>query len=45
MSANPTSLQAVRPWRTIERRPCRKIRVGSVLVMLCTATRPSPCKA
>lgn len=32
MSAQPTSLQAVRPWRTIERRPCRKIKVGSVEV-------------
>ena len=30
MSAQPTSLDAVRPWRTITRRPCRKIRVGSV---------------
>ncbi|MEL6686314.1 MAG: flavodoxin-dependent (E)-4-hydroxy-3-methylbut-2-enyl-diphosphate synthase [Pseudomonadota bacterium] len=32
MSAQPSSLQAVRPWRTIERRPCRKIKVGSVEV-------------
>ncbi len=32
MSAQPTSLNAVRPWRTIERRPCRKIHVGSVPV-------------
>ncbi len=32
MSSNPTSLHAVRPWRTIERRPSRKIRVGSVEV-------------
>ena len=32
MSAKPSSLQAVRPWRTIERRPCRKIKVGSVEV-------------
>jgi (E)-4-hydroxy-3-methylbut-2-enyl-diphosphate synthase len=30
MSAQPSSLQAVRPWRTIERRPCRKIKVGDV---------------
>jgi len=32
MSAQPTSLAAVRPWRTIERRACRKIKVGSVEV-------------
>lgn len=32
MSAQPTSLQSIRPWRTIERRPCRKIKVGSVEV-------------
>ena len=30
--SQPQSLQAVRPWRTIERRACRKIRVGSVEV-------------
>lgn len=32
MSAQHSSLQAVRPWRTIERRRCRKIKVGSVEV-------------
>ena len=32
MSAQPSSLQAVRPWRTIERRPSRKIKVGAVEV-------------
>lgn len=32
MSAQPTSLASVRPWRTIERRACRKIKVGSVEV-------------
>ncbi|GLQ21079.1 flavodoxin-dependent (E)-4-hydroxy-3-methylbut-2-enyl-diphosphate synthase [Algimonas porphyrae] len=32
MSAQPTSLDAVRPWRTITRRPCRKIKVGAVEV-------------
>ena len=32
MSAQPTSLAAIRPWRTIERRVCRKIKVGSVEV-------------
>ncbi|MGB6230770.1 MAG: flavodoxin-dependent (E)-4-hydroxy-3-methylbut-2-enyl-diphosphate synthase [Litorimonas sp.] len=32
MSSQPSSLAAVRPWRTIERRPCRKIKVGSVEV-------------
>ena len=30
--STPTSLQAVRPWRTIERRPSRKIRVGDVAI-------------
>ena len=32
MSSQPSSLAAVRPWRTIERRPSRKIKVGSVEV-------------
>ena len=32
MSGQPTSIDAIRPWRTIERRPSRKIRVGSVEV-------------
>lgn len=32
MSAQPTSLESIRPWRTIDRRPCRKIKVGSVEV-------------
>ena len=32
MSAQPTSLAAIRPWRAIERRACRKIKVGSVEV-------------
>ena len=30
--SQPTSLQAVRPWRTIERRPSRRIQVGAVAV-------------
>lgn len=32
MSQQPSSLAAVRPWRTIDRRACRKIKVGSVEV-------------
>lgn len=32
MSSQPASLDAVRPWRTITRRPCRKIKVGAVEV-------------
>jgi (E)-4-hydroxy-3-methylbut-2-enyl-diphosphate synthase len=32
MSAQPTDINSIRPWRTIERRKCRKIRVGKVEV-------------
>ncbi|CAM3758242.1 flavodoxin-dependent (E)-4-hydroxy-3-methylbut-2-enyl-diphosphate synthase [Litorimonas haliclonae] len=32
MSSQPTDINSIRPWRTIERRKCRKIRVGSVEV-------------
>jgi len=32
MSAHPTDINSIRPWRTIERRKCRKIRVGNVEV-------------
>jgi len=29
---NPSDISAIRPWRTIERRKCRKIKVGQVEV-------------
>lgn len=29
---NPSDISAIRPWRTIERRTCRKIKVGTVEV-------------
>ena len=32
MSAQPTDINSIRPWRTIERRKCRKIHVGKVEV-------------
>ncbi|WP_416878400.1 flavodoxin-dependent (E)-4-hydroxy-3-methylbut-2-enyl-diphosphate synthase [Litorimonas sp.] len=32
MSSQPTDINSIRPWRTIERRKSRKIRVGSVEV-------------
>jgi len=32
MSAQPNSLDSIRPWRTIDRRACRKIKVGDVFV-------------
>ena len=32
MSAQHTDINSIRPWRTIERRKCRKIKVGSVEV-------------
>jgi (E)-4-hydroxy-3-methylbut-2-enyl-diphosphate synthase len=32
MSAQPTSIDSIRPWRTIDRRKSRKIKVGSVYV-------------
>lgn len=32
MSAQPTSIDSIRPWRTIERRVSRKIKVGTVEV-------------
>lgn len=32
MTGQPKDINSIRPWRTIERRKCRKIRVGSVEV-------------
>lgn len=32
MSAQPTDINSIRPWRTIERRKSRKIRVGNIEV-------------
>lgn len=32
MSANPKTIDSIRPWRTITRRPSRQIKVGKVLV-------------
>ncbi len=32
MSGTPKDINSIRPWRTIERRKCRKIKVGSVEV-------------
>lgn len=32
MSANPKTIDSIRPWRTITRRPSRKIKVGKVFV-------------